>query len=197
MSIRLEKEISIMEDELWRAEIDRYGIKTGREITSLKWKIDGYKQDILLIISRSKLKKRNLFENAEYHYHIVATNMFETDIQEVLHFYQLRGEYSENSIKELKHGFNGNYMPSGKLDANAAYFRIQSIAYNLSILFKQIILSDSEYEQSKIATIRLYIYQIPAKVIKTAREILLAIPKTYFKLFQYIRNKILQLDSFT
>ena len=197
MSIRLEKEISIMEDELWRAEIDRYGIKTGREITSLKWKIDGYKEDILLIISRSKLKKRNLFENAEYHYHIVATNMFETDIQEVLHFYQLRGEYSENSIKELKHGFNGNYMPSGKLDANAAYFRIQSIAYNLSILFKQIILTDSEYEQSKIATIRLYIYQIPAKVIKTAREILLSIPKTYFKLFQYIRNKILQLDSFT
>ena len=196
MSNSLKREISIIEDDLWIAEVDRYGIKTGREITSLKWNIGNYKKDILLIISRNKIKNPNLFEKAKYHYHIVATNMFDTDIQEVLHFYRLRGEYSENSIKELKRGFNADYMPTGKLEANAAFFRIQGIAYNLSILFKQIILNNSEFKKSKIASIRLYIYQIPAKIIKTGREILLSIPKTYFNLFRYIRNRILQLEPF-
>ena len=88
------------------------------------------------------------------HYHIVATNMFDKNIKDILHFYQLRGEYSENNIKELKHGFKANYMPSGKLEANATFFRIQTIAYNLSILFKQLVLGP-EFTKAKIDTVRL------------------------------------------
>ena len=196
MCTTLRREIEIIPDDLWIKEVDRHGIKTGREITSLKRNITGYKGDILLVISRTKLENRNLFENSKYHYHIVATNMFKKDIQDILHFYQLRGEYSENSIKELKMGFNASYMPSGKLEANAAYFRIQAIAYNLSILFRQIMLEDSQYKKSKIATIRLYIYQIPGKLIKTGRNLFLSVPKHYYHLLQNIRAKILLLSPY-
>ena len=155
MSSSLRKEIEIIGDDLWIEEVDRHGIKTGRQITSLKWKISNYKGDILLVISRTELEKKNLFENSKYHYHIVATNMFDKNMQDILHFYQLRGEYSENNIKELKIGFNASYMPSGKIEANAAYFRIQTISYNLSVLFRQLVLDDSVYKTSKISSIRL------------------------------------------
>ena len=193
MSSSLRKEIEIIEDDSWEEELDRYDIKTGREITTLKWRISNYKGDILLVVTRSKLKNRNLFENDKYHYHIVATNMFDKNIQDILHFYQLRGEYSENNIKELKHGFKANYMPSGKLEANATFFRIQTIAYNLSILFKQLVLGP-EFTKAKIDTVRLHVYQIPAKLITTGRKLLLAVPRVYYKLIQNIRNNILLLE---
>ena len=196
MCTTLKGEIEIIPDDLWNKEEDRHGIKTGREITSLKWKISDYKGDILLVISRTKQENRNLFENSKYHYHIVATNMFDKKIQDILHFYQLRGEYSENNIKELKIGFNATYMPSGKLEANAAYFRIQAIAYNLSILFRQIILNSSKFRKARIAKIRLYIYQIPGKVIQTGRKLLLSIPEQFYTLIQSIRNKILLLSPY-
>ena len=192
-TILLIDSIEIIPDDLWNKEEDRHGIKTGKEITSLKWKIADYKGDILLVISRTKQENRNLFENSKYHYHIVATNMFDKKIQDILHFYQLRGEYSKNNIKELKIGFNATYMPSGKLEANAAYFRIQAIAHNLSILFRQIILDDSQYQKSNIDTIRLYIYQIPGKVIRTGRNLFLSVPKHYYSLLLNIRTNILQL----
>ena len=85
-------------------------------------------------------------------------------------------------------------MPSGKIEANAAYFRIQAISYNLSILFRQLVLDDSVYKTSKISSLRLYIYQIPGKLVRTGRNLFLSVPKYYYHLLQNIRNKIIQLE---
>lgn len=47
-------------------------------------------------------------------------------------FYDQRGE-AENWIKELKEGFGMDWMPCWETYANAVYFRIGVIAYNLFV----------------------------------------------------------------
>jgi len=53
----------------------------------------------------------------------------------VVQWYNQRGECSENRIKELKIGFGMERMPCGQLNANAMFFRIGTLAYNLFRLF--------------------------------------------------------------
>ena len=54
----------------------------------------------------------------------------------VVKWYDARGEYSENRIKELKIGFSMERMPSSYFKANAVFFRIGCLAYNLFRIFQ-------------------------------------------------------------
>ena len=81
------------------------------------------------------------------------------------------------------------YMPCGSFEANAAFFRIGTLAYNLSLLFKQEVLG-KEFARATIATIRLYIYQIPAKIIRKARSLVLKTTREAVNLFQNMRLKL-------
>ena len=142
-----------------------------------------------IVVIRSKPEKEDLFNRNTYHYHIVATNITDKDNNQLLHWYSQRGEDSENRIKELKSGFAMDYMPCGSFDANAAFFRIGTVAYNLSLLFKKEVL-DKKWAKSTITTIRLYIYQIPAKIIRKARKLVLKTTAYAVELFCNMRKNI-------
>jgi hypothetical protein len=49
----------------------------------------------------------------------------------IVHFYNQRAEDSENRIKELKNDFGAKQMPCSDFNANALYFDICSLSYNL------------------------------------------------------------------
>jgi len=58
-------------------------------------------------------------------YKVIATNLnWPKDV--VVKWYDARGEYSENRIKELKIGFSMERMPSSYFKANAVFFTIGS-----------------------------------------------------------------------
>ena len=61
---------------------------------------------------------------------MIATNL-DFEPEEVVKWYDARGEYSENRIKELKCGFSMERMPSSFFKANAIFFSIGCLAYNL------------------------------------------------------------------
>lgn len=67
-----------------------------------------------------------------YVYHAVASNWpSETKTAvEVLAWHNQRGQ-AENFLKELKHGVGMERMPCGETWANAVWFRLGVIAYNL------------------------------------------------------------------
>ena len=49
----------------------------------------------------------------------------------LVHFYNQRGESSENRIKELRSDFAAARLPCGDFHANAAWLMLSSMAYNL------------------------------------------------------------------
>jgi hypothetical protein len=182
-------EIKAISNHDWQIYTDKDGVDTGRHISSMPWSMDKTRQAFTLVIVRSKVLNPDLFTKGDYHYHVVATNISNKTNAEIMQWYSQRGEDSENRIKELKCGFAMEYMPCGSFEANAAFFRIGTLAYNLSLLFKKEALC-KKFARATIATIRLYIYQIPAKIIRKARGLVLKTTKDAVDLFQNMRLKI-------
>tara|TARA_B100000586_G_C20087537_1_gene418407 strand:+ start:121 stop:1419 length:1299 start_codon:yes stop_codon:yes gene_type:complete len=145
-----------------------------------------------LIIKRSLL--HNDLLGKDYIYHVIISNRKNETAEETLNWYHQRGETSENRIKELKIGFNMEKMPCGQFAANALYFYIGVLSYNLSIMFKTEILPE-EFKKKKISSIRWRLYQIPGKIVTTARYLYLKIQIHHLELFQIILSRIYNLNS--
>jgi len=120
-------------------------------------------------------------------YYCIATNDNDLTPAEIIKLHRQRGETSENKIKELKNGFNMSYLPSSNLQANAFYFYIGTVAYNLFLLFKQIL--DKNLQKHTVKTIRYKLYNIASKVIFHARETILKVNKEFKKLLQTLRQR--------
>jgi len=120
-------------------------------------------------------------------YYCIATNDNDLTPAEIIKLHRQRGETSENKIKELKNGFNMSYLPSSNLEANAFYFYIGTLAYNLFLLFKQIL--DSNLQKHTVKTIRYKLYNIAGKVISHARDTILKVNEQFQNLFKQIRYR--------
>jgi len=120
-------------------------------------------------------------------YYCIATNDNNLTPSEIIKLHRQRAETSENKIKELKNGFNMSYLPSSNLEANAFYFYIGTVAYNLFLLFKQIL--DKNLQKHTVKTIRYKLYNIAGKVISHARETILKVNEEFIQLLQIIRQR--------
>jgi len=119
-------------------------------------------------------------------YYCIATNDNDLTPAEIIKLHRQRGETSENKIKELKNGFNMSYLPSSTLEANAFYFYIGTLAYNLFLLFKNIL--DKNLQKHTVKTIRYKLYNIAGKVISHARNTILKVNEEFLEILQRIRR---------
>jgi hypothetical protein len=120
-------------------------------------------------------------------YRVIATNRRETP-EEVVEWYNQRSDKSENRIKELKIGFGMERMPCGQFKANAVFFRIGVIAYNLYKLFVNNVL-DKSWRRYQVQTVRWRLYQKAGKVASHAGHLSLKINEYLFELFAKIRYR--------
>ena len=187
MSKSLKEAIDLVREDEWIQYTDRYDVNTDSQIVRIPWCMGETDERFFMIVKRTPLKDMTLFDG-QYEYSLVATNRTD-NIQDIMQWYNHRGHYSENKIKELKHGFGMNGLPFGTFKANGVFFRIGVCAYNLFILFKLDALPQ-RFRKSQIQTIRLYIYQIPAKVVCTARQFVLKVPMRSYELFNEIQRAI-------
>ncbi len=88
-----------------------------------------------------------------------------------MHWYNQRGEDSENRIKELKSDFAGERLPCGQFDANALYFHLCVTAYNLLVLLRHSL--PPEWHTCRAPTFRWRVYALAAKVVSHARRVYL------------------------
>ena len=86
------------------------------------------------------------------------------------------------------------WMPCGETYANAVFFRIGVIAYNLFQAMKVLALPPW-YRSSTISTVRWKLYQVAAEVTRHAHQVLLklAAPLEKVLLFQRFRYRCRQL----
>jgi hypothetical protein len=138
------------------------------------------------------LSEEELLSYASERYSVIATNDTKMSPEEIVRFYRQRGDASENRIKELKNGFNLKYLPTSHFKANALYFHIGTLAYNLFVLFKRIL--HTNWQRHTIQTIRYKLYHIAAKVIVHARQTILKVDRRFVETFHTIRQRIYQLS---
>jgi hypothetical protein len=127
-------------------------------------------------------------ENLKLHYKAIASNRPEA-AEGVMDWYHQRSECSENRIKELKIGFGMERMPCGQTVANAMFFRIGAIAYNICRLFVLKTLAVS-WHKHQVQTLRWHLFQTAGKVVDHANRVYLKVNRRFHALFDEIRLRI-------
>jgi hypothetical protein len=155
------------------------------------------KKAFRLVVKRQIRRQGELFEKeGQYFYHAVATNWLEKEknTEEVLRWHNQRGQ-AENFNKELKIGLGMERMPCGQTHANAVFFRIGVIAYNLFIGFKRLSCPAS-WAKHTMATFRWKMVQVAGRIVKHAGETVLKlmIDMEKLELFKGIRRKSFELS---
>jgi hypothetical protein len=118
-----------------------------------------------LIVMR-RPREQDLFEDkSPYRYHAIASNRANEDAAATMEWYSRRGDASENRIKDLKIGFGMEYMPCGSFQANAVFFAIGALTYNLYLGFRSHALG-SEWERSQVQTVRWRLFQTAGKIVR-------------------------------
>ena len=153
--------------EQWRAApirrvlIERDGTDSETEQAAHTLHVMGYTpQAFHLIVQRQLMDEKkqdpqpdllsNLFVDQDdestrkgrYAYRALAANLdLQTnwDEHKVVHFYNQRGEASENRIKELRSDFGGAQLPCGNFSVNAAFFKLCASACNLLALLRRLL----------------------------------------------------------
>jgi len=120
-----------------------------------------------------------------------ATNL-EHGPLDIIRTYNERGQ-AENLIKELKIGYGMEYTPCGDFGANAVWFGLGVIAYNLGQAMKLLALG-GEWIRRQVVTLRWKIYNTAGKLISHAGRLILKVACDVEKLalFERVRRKLFE-----
>jgi len=184
----VKKVIGLIDEGEWKEPV----VGCGYELSETVHCMNETKKAFRLVVKREMRRQGELFEKeGSYFYHAVATNWLEEekDTKEVLKWHNQRGQ-AENFNKELKIGLGMERMPCGQTHANAVFFRIGVIAYNLFIGFKRLSCPESWAKQT-IATFRWKVLQVAGRIVRHAGETVLKlmIDLERLELFKGIRRK--------
>lgn len=149
------------------------------------------KKAFRLIVIRRPIQGELFGEGVETErYTVIATNRTEA-VEEVVRWYNQRGESSENRIKDLKIGFGMERMPCGQFEANAMFFRIGVLAYNVGRLFVLKTL-DVSWHRHQVQTLRWKLYGTAGKVVFHGGVVWLKVRHGIRGLFERIRMRSCQ-----
>jgi len=128
------------------------------------------------------------FEADGYVYRAIATNRDALSDSELIHWYNQRAEACENRIKELKRDFGGDQMPCQYTAANAAYFGLCGLAYNLFVLLRSVL--PAHLERVRAKRVRLCLYAVAAKVVSHGRRVSLKVQRQHHALLSHVLSRI-------
>jgi hypothetical protein len=185
--------IGMIGEEEWKEPVRGCGYEVADTVHCM----NGTKEAFRLVVKRELWRQREFFDKERpYFYHAVATNWWEEDKDngEVLKWHNQRGQ-AENFNKELKIGIGMERMPCGQSYANAVFFRIGVIAYNLFIGFRRLSCPES-WAKHTIGTFRWKLVQVAGRIVTHAGETVLKlmVDLEKFELFKRIRQKCFELS---
>ena len=167
-------------------------------------KISDYKKPFTLIIQKTSKSGQQLLDiNSEsdevqsngYVYRAIATSLDSMSDGEIINWYNLRAEKSENKIKELMLDFGAAHMPCGQFKANALYFSICTLSYNLFVMLRNHL--PDEFKKSRAKSVRLRVYAMAAKLVKHSRLYKLKCQKFNQDLLSQIIDKIIRYQFYS
>ena len=128
----------------------------------------------------------------------IVTNIPESTMcgEELIHWLHKRCGRSEQVHSVMKKDLAGGTLPSGDFGRNAAWWWIMIIALNLNQMMKKLAL-DPQMANKRMKAIRFSIINLPGRVIKRSRELILRLSKghPYFQLLIDARKSIAMLQT--
>ena len=137
-----------------------------------------------MILNNTKTAQLSFLAGEEYEYFFFVTNL-DRSPEEVVALFDQRG-CCENYIKEAKYDMAVGHLLLQSFWANEAVIQLMMMAYNLFLLFKMDRGMKAEYRQ-QIKTFRLKYIFLAGKIVRTARRVVMKLPKEYpyQKVYEY------------
>jgi len=200
----IKEQIAVLTEADWQPMMNQQGKPTEQSTYRMAHWIGDYDKPFTLVIQRKPMKGQVALElNAEentdemvsggYVYRAIATNRDDWSNDQVIHWYNQRAEDSENRIKELKLDFGGDTLPCSDFNANALYFLISALSFNLFALMRQLL--PEELANHRALTIRWRLYAIAAKVVKTGRQLFIKCQGKHQTLLEQVLFALRRFDS--
>ena len=105
------------------------------------------------------------------HYKVTAivTNR-DIPADELIWWYRARCGKSEEAHSIMKEDLAGGKLPSGLFGANAAWWQIMILAFNVNSAMKRLVLGES-WVRSRLKAIRFWLIRLPGRVLERSRQL--------------------------
>ena len=178
-------------EKSWRRGVARDGIREPWEVAETVHGFSSERSRFRLIAKRTPLNEQgDLFRR--YKYWVVATNLptERYDALAVIQYHQGRGEM-ERIIGELKSVWNLDHLPCGQFSANALYFTVGVLAYNLMQMLRVMTMPRDTWKKS-MRSIRYQLLHLAGRLLSHARYMLLRLvaPDETITAFQRIYARV-------
>ena len=200
MSASIKEYIEAREEKDWKPLIHKNGEASQHQSTchTVHW-LSGHETPLTLVIQRKAIKGQieldmdtatdsTKLTQQGYIYRCIVTDQEDWTDSQIIHWYNQRGEDSENRIKELKIDFGGDVLPCSDFGANALYFMISALSFNLLALMRLFLPEDLAHHRA--ITIRWRLYAIAAKVVRTGRQIFIKMKRKHQELLEAVLDRI-------
>ncbi len=203
-SAAIKEQINALTESDWQPLRDKQGEPvTGQDTYRMAHWISDYEKPFTLVIQRKRIKGQGELDldttdtgeqmvSQGYIYRFIATNQDDWSNSQIIHWYNQRAEDSENRIKELKLDFGGDTLPCSDFNANALYFLISALSFNLFALMRQLL--PEELANHRAMTIRWRLYAIAAKVVKTGRQLFIKLHAKHQTLLEQVLVALRRFD---
>ena len=123
----------------------------------------------------------------------IVTNR-DLDPQELVWWYRQRCGKGEEVHAVLKEDLAGGRLPSGLFGANAAWWAITVLAFNLNSAMKQLALG-KEWVSKRLKAVRFGVINLPGRVVRHARKLVINLSRGHpsYALLGQARRRILAL----
>lgn len=183
-SAAMRAQIASINESDWQPLLNRKGEPVeGEHVCRTVFCLGRYEKAFTLVVQRKAISGQAELELSSdscsdssdevsmggYVYRAIATNRDQLSDSHVVHWYNQRAEDSENRIKELKLDFGGDTLPCSDFAANALYFLIVALSYNVFALLREHL--PEEMSCHRVPTLRWRLYAMAGKIVKTGRQV--------------------------
>ncbi len=198
--------IEALPDEEWKSllKLTEHGwVDSGREWAELHWvSANGTRKKMRAhtyryLVTRRTHEQWELFQQEAYfevtkndRYEVIVTNM-DWQGDRLIRWHYERGGCIEQTHDRVKNDLAGGVLPCGEFGANAAWWRLQCLAWNL-VRIVQLRMLPEEFSRCHMKKLRLWLFCIAGRVIKTGRQIILKLTRNHpsFEMYQDARRLI-------
>ena len=138
-----------------------------------------YREPLRTIAIRIRKKQQHLFaDGSEVKHFAVRTNLWEWKPKRLLEWHREKAGTIEAVHDVVKNELAGGVLPCGRYGANAAWFRMAVISYNVLTAMKRLVLPP-DLQTARPKRLRFLIFQQPGKLIHHARKTVLRLARTW------------------
>lgn len=193
LSAHLEAVIKGMPEESWQLyDEEADAVREWTEVcyTPSDGEWDKWRSNARRYLAIRVVKRQRDFVGGEVVRHFAVVTNREGDGLEILRWHRGKAGTVEHLHHVLKNELSGSCLPSEKFGANAAWFRLTVLLYNLLSFFKRSALP-GEFLRSRPKRLRFLLFNAVGKVVRHARQMLLRLSdEVQLALFELIRGRL-------